>query len=167
MMTWDRAIQIYTASQIENVPAVGDPVDTTEDIFGCPSDTIPRGYGRKRSYSMLFFGYSPYPYPYPYSVNNRVPISKFKTPSDDYLVTEWHSASNLRLMNGWWCIINWWLYYAGYGTEPSPMNGAYHGRGNNFLFVDGHVELVTPDEAMVGDIGNEGTWGRHWNWYSL
>jgi len=158
MTTWDRAIQKYTSNAIAAVPSSSAPVDVTVDLFGCPSDNFTRSYGRKRSYSQIFFAY----YPGQYNYLQRVPVSKFPNPSEDYLVTEWHATDNIRLMNGYRCIMNWWLYIAGEGMAISPMNGQYHGTGINFLFVDGHAGLQTPGDAYVGS-----PWTRHWNWENL
>jgi len=164
---WDRAIQGYLNCPVDKVPSAGDPVDVTVDVFGCPADASVRSVGRKRSYSLLMFDY----YPEPFNYLTHVPMSKIQTPSQDYLVTEWHVPWNLRLANGAGCIIYWGYYYYGnfQSTAPGvpPVDARYHGAGNQFLFVDGHAELQTPVTAMTGVPGNEWSWTFRWNWKNL
>jgi prepilin-type N-terminal cleavage/methylation domain-containing protein/prepilin-type processing-associated H-X9-DG protein len=159
--TWDRFIQNYVKCPIAKVAVAGDPLDSTVDVFGCPSDKLDRTYGRKRSYSMLFFDY-----PAPYNVGKYnymmgVPVAKFSNPSEDFIITEWHASWNRRLGNMPGCIIYYWYYVSGWGGELPPMQGLYHKTGNNFLYVDGHVNLVTPDAATVGGAQ------IHWNWQNF
>jgi prepilin-type N-terminal cleavage/methylation domain-containing protein/prepilin-type processing-associated H-X9-DG protein len=160
--TWDRAIQNYVQCPVDKIAAAGDPLDTTVDVFGCPSDKLNRTYGRKRSYSMLFFDY---PAPYnvgKYNYMTNVPVAKFSNPSEDYIITEWHASWNRRLGNMPGCIIYFWYYISGWlPEEPPPMEALYHKTGNNFLYVDGHVNLVTPANAI------EGGEKFHWNWQTF
>jgi len=164
MLSWDRATQEDLGCAIGAVPQPGDPVDLTADVFGCPSDSIGRPYGRRRSYSMLFFEYAP---PYGsgrYDHTHGVPLGKFGSPSADFIVAEWHAAWNIRLINGPGCVIYWGDYLFGDFALPdvAPMDGGYHGSGNSFLFVDGHAEIVGPERALVGE-----PWAQYWNWNNL
>ena len=101
----------------------------------------------------------------------HVPVNKFMDPAEDFLVTEWHADWNLRLANGAGCIIYWGYFYYGNFGSPTPnlppVDGNYHGSGNNYLFVDGHAALLTPSEATTGVPGLENTWARRWNWKNL
>jgi prepilin-type N-terminal cleavage/methylation domain-containing protein/prepilin-type processing-associated H-X9-DG protein len=156
--TWDRAIQNYVKCPVNKIAVSGDPLDPTVDIFGCPSDKIDRTFGRKRSYSMLFFDLTGGKYNY----MTNVPVGKFPTPSEDFIITEWHASWNRRLGNLPGCTIFFWYYLTGFvASELPPRQGLYHKAGNNFLFVDGHVNLITPDEATVGGAT------IHWNWQNL
>ena len=165
MLSWDRALQRYVGSVVDRIPVSGDPQDATVDAFACPSDRIDRPYGRKRSYSMLFFEYAP---PYGsgrYDHMHGVPITKFPTPAQDFIVTEWHADWNLRLTNGPGCVMYWGYYvYGNFSGPPNlpPKDGRYHGGGNTFLFVDGHAELMAPSQTVVG-----APWKLYWNWENL
>lgn len=157
---WDKKLQIYTHNIIAKVPVPGDPLDLTEDVFGCPADKVTRLFGRKRSYSKVFFDI------YPAIGNQQTPIrvSLFRSPSSDYLFSEWHSAWNIRtaLSSHAEMFPGWYQSGSSAYTEPTPMASKYHGRGNNFLFADNHAELVTPNEAMPSGIAS-----FHWNWQTL
>ena len=81
---WDRKLQVYTSDVIKSVPGPGDPVDSTNDVFSCPGDKKPRGYGRKRSYSKVFFDY----YINSSSIGHQqtsIRVSLFRSPSSDVL----------------------------------------------------------------------------------
>ncbi len=44
------------------------------------------------------------------------------------------------------------------GPGPAPADGAYHGKGNGFLFVDTHAEVLSRGQAYTGDPA------IYWNW---
>ncbi len=159
MTTWDRSLQKYLGEEIKEIPQISTPVDSKNDIFACPSDQKLRPLGRRRSYSQLFFSFLDGGYYY----HQSVPIGAFQSPSRAYIHTEWHRMRNIRLVNGPGCIIFYAYYLLGVPGEPEeiPIENPAHGKGNNFLFVDQHVELQNPGEVMI-DSPTE-----LWNWYNL
>ena len=162
MTTWDRSIQKYVGSDLAKIPASGDPVDPTRDTFSCPSDKKPRSVGRARSYSMLYFDDPINPInPKIYEYRVSVPLARFPSPSEDFLIAEWQYFGNIRLANGPGCIINPYYYNAWpVGDLVLPAEANYHRSGNMFLFVDGHVVLLDTSRAYINN-------QVHWNWQNL
>lgn len=157
MRTWDMELQEYTAQKVAKIPTSGDALDTTNDIFSCPSDLYPRSFGRKRSYARIhgsgLFAYG-----------KAIRMSKFKQPSRDYIVTEWHTGLNRRLANGQSGTMNCWNYSGSYlnadvAAYPYPCLG-YHNRYGNFLFIEGHAESRRRNEAYI-------SYKLNWNWDTI
>ena len=68
----------------------------------------------------------------------------------------------MRRQNWPGCIINHSFYLSGWGNFGDPLPpvfGNYHGRGNAFLFLDGHAQVVSEEEAL------EEAPARHWETY--
>jgi prepilin-type processing-associated H-X9-DG protein len=162
MTIWDRRIQKYAGVDIPSLPDTSGPPEVETDIFWCPKDAYPRPFGRRRSYSMLFFNFYDGPggnmdYLEP------VPIDLFPVPAESFLSSEWHTDMNVRLWNRPPCIIFHWYYLCGDTSAPgpAPMDGRYHGQGNNFLFVDAHAARMSPAEAWTGDPSDYWNWGMN------
>jgi prepilin-type N-terminal cleavage/methylation domain-containing protein/prepilin-type processing-associated H-X9-DG protein len=161
MTTWDRSLQTYCGDVIRDIPQPSDPVDEKRDIFACPSDGKKRPVGRRRSYGQLFFSTLGGGYYY----HQSVPIDVFPSPSRSYIHTEWHRTGNIRLVNGPGCTLFYAYYLYGVGGQPEeiPVEHPAHGQGHNFLFIDSHVELQTPEQVMI----DHPAYKELWNWCNL
>ena len=159
MVTWDKALDPYLASEVE------DPTVNTdhEDIFSCPTDKVERGPDdsgndrRKRSYSQVFYYNIIGKYNKPgepwWPWHNSYIISRAQHPSETILFTDWQTFHNLRHYNNPGSIIHFTYWnggWPGYDADvPSPREAKYHGNGNVYLFLDGHGEPLTPEEPLL------------------
>jgi hypothetical protein len=150
--TWDELLEKYTGGTITDQTALNGGEKT--DIFFCPSDSVTRlePSRMRRSYSMLFYSDNgEYP-----MWHNSLQFSKVTRPGETFLATEWHAPWNYRHYHLPGCIIYHSYWHWGWidcypATPYSPEEGKYHGIGNNYLFIDAHVDLLPPEEATLID----------------
>ena len=130
-----------------NIPQISTPFDEKTDIFACPFDRKIRPVGRSAQLQPVIFTFLGGGYYY----HQSVPIGAFQSPSRAYIHTEWHRTGNIRLLNGPGSTLFYAYYLLGVPGEPDeiPIEHPAHGQGNNFLFVDEHVDLQTPGEVMI------------------
>ncbi len=129
-------------------------------VFVCPSDKIKRSgedtqpyWMRPKSYGMVTRNLT-----YPtYAEANAV--GAFTHPFSTFLAVECQTSYNIRHINWPGTIIDRFLWMDGLAGWPDipPSQGQYHGpQGPNYLFVDGHIEILPPEKA-VEDI--------HWDFF--
>ena len=164
--TWDALMEDYVGAHIADERHSKGKTD----VFSCPADQhqAPPEYPeyadmRIRSYSRTtqeewggfvsaLFG-----------VDGRaeMPFQGAHRPDVTFLVTEWHSTGNLR--HHAWASFMFWYSYIGpwplFPNTPQPLTADYHGTGNNYLFFDGHVALMTGNKVLEGGMPS-----KHW-WY--
>ena len=154
--TWDKAISSYLAAELKNKGEGGEA--KMADVFGCSADKVVResvqngaaefvDVRRKRSYSMVTWE-APWPY-----WHYRQTLSTAKSPAERFLVGEMFETYNVRHMN--WNSFIWRECYVGGSVWakrgvllPSPYKGNYHGKGSNFLFLDGHTSWLQAIDAV-------------------
>ncbi len=136
-------------------PYGGIGTEVGRTLFACPSDRLPRYkstpgdepyYANPRSYAMSCRNYM-------YSWTQSWKLTEFTHPNSTFLLAEWHATFNERALNWPGCFVNqnyWMNYVMGGHPDVPPKDSRYHGlRGANYLFVDGHVELLTVDKAVA------------------
>ena len=160
---WDETLEPFIGA------AGQDPTQDLDksEVFSCPSDRAPREKDmslgiakvtRKRSYSMVFYWLDlndPNPTPAYYQMN--LLATKAETPSETFHITEWHCPWNIRQFNlpgaiiyHYYWRLGWWGMPDPVGTFTTPMDGKYHGSGNNYLFLDSHAAPMIPTDADEG-----------------
>jgi prepilin-type N-terminal cleavage/methylation domain-containing protein/prepilin-type processing-associated H-X9-DG protein len=167
-LTWDggnntsearlRTLMKYIPDTRANDGPYGTPGTEPKgsSVFACPSDMIERykhptdlPYPGIRSYSMVVQNFL-----YSFSLSHR--LTEFTHPERTFLLAEWHSSANIRHMNWEGCWINFNLWAGGeipYPLEPLPKDARYHGpHSPNYLFVDGHIASMSPEQANKPDI---------------
>jgi len=150
MKTWDVALEFYTDTPTEWVACnqiSNTPVDLRVDPFSCPGDQVPREFGRKRSYSRMRTNWGG---------SATATIYAKPTRREDYpdsgktiFLSEWYSANNARRSN-WRASIGQQEYVLGATYLPDPLPPAetnHGGEGSNFVFIDLHLEWLTPEQA--------------------
>lgn len=118
---------------------------TDTRIYKCPADSLNKvknvdqsGQPEARSYSLCVEAMSG---GLPSGLGTATRLTVVQSPSKQFMMTEWHSPDN-----------NWyWGSYAGAQWDIiSPQSiSPSHGRDGrrNFLFMDGHVEIILPGRA--------------------
>lgn len=144
MTSWDKILQKYLGCVIDTLPSAADGVDPEVDIFSCPSDNMPRDYGRKRSYSQVVYR----PAGIPHAYTEPMPRSKMPDNANTFLLCEWWAPWNARLLNWPGCIIDQVYFAWGWHGLYPPSEGHYHGNGSNFLYIDCHVKWLDPGTAL-------------------
>jgi prepilin-type processing-associated H-X9-DG protein/prepilin-type N-terminal cleavage/methylation domain-containing protein len=119
-----------------------------KSVFACPEDKGERDKIRSYSGSQATM-----------AVRDRVngdltpakKLSSFRKPSS--LVT----LSEFREWSGTWqrLLYHAYAHCGGDLTKPNLESRTFHGKNNNLLFVDGHVESKNPYEAVNEDIWTE------------
>jgi prepilin-type N-terminal cleavage/methylation domain-containing protein/prepilin-type processing-associated H-X9-DG protein len=153
MTTWDAALEIYTDTPTKWVPwqqISSLPVDPTVDLFSCPGDQFARSFGRKRSYSRMRPNWGGGAAHYLYHFPSRQ--SDYPDPGTTFCICEWHYIYNVRRYNGMASQGQEEYITGEVGTKhipflPSPMEANHNGEGSNFVFIDGHLEWLTPEQA--------------------
>lgn len=160
IVTWDIDLAPYVSAELGDDYEWGGsgkiPEDGKTDIFACPSDDWSRSEvygGRPRSYAFVTHFPS-------ILFNESTPINWYHRPAEQFVVTEWHATWNSRGMNQPGVCVDylWWNYGYNWGSLPakwanaggpstSPADSDYHGTGNHYLYVDGHVSLLDYDQA--------------------
>jgi prepilin-type processing-associated H-X9-DG protein len=146
--TWDREIAPYLGYTGVVNTTLADQIP----VLKCPSDNVVRTSGKVRSYK-------------PNTISNTDAnmgvlawtssakkesrrIHELPYPSLTILVTETFSADNVQFEKA-----NSILGAPGWLTKISkvpafPDGSFYHGPGQNYLFCDGHVELLIPLDGL-------------------
>lgn len=150
MKTWDVALEFYTDTPTEwmacnQIPS--SPLDLRADPFSCPGDQIPREFGRKRSYSRMRTNWGGSATTTIYNKPTR--REDYPDPGVTVFLCEWQAAYNARRCN-WLASMSQQEYIAGWGYMPSlppPVVADHGGEGSNFVFIDQHLEWLTPEQA--------------------
>ena len=72
-------------------------------------------------------------------------VAQITKPSSTISLLEYWSADNKQFQASW-MYLDGWLG----GTGPITSDGRYyHGQGNNFLYVDGHADLLHPVKCFM------------------
>ena len=149
-VTWDREIAPYLG-----YTGVVTPINLADQVpvLKCPADNVERTTGRVRSYKpntisnadanmgVLAWASS--------AKKDSRRVHELPHPSVTILVTETFSADNVQFDKN-----NAILGAPGWISKLSkvpafPDGRFYHGPGQNYLFCDGHVELVIPLEGLL------------------
>jgi prepilin-type N-terminal cleavage/methylation domain-containing protein/prepilin-type processing-associated H-X9-DG protein len=148
MKTWDVALEVYTDTPTEWIACNStptSPVDSTVDLFSCPGDQLARSFGRKRSYSRMRPNWERWEAHYLYHYPSQ--REDYPDPSMTFFLCEWQHAYNVRRCN-WLASMGHQEYITGWSVTPDlppPMDANHNGEGSNFVFIDGHLEWLTPD----------------------
>lgn len=167
---WDWSIAPYIGTKVNMLATVGGttyPANATS-IFSCPNDTkrakgTPRSYTIPRVYDGFNFNRSGVGY-YKTDTSNgsnsllMVPLQMITSPSETFLLTEY-----LADKNGYDGILGTPNAIAqadgptqlaictpscNYYGQDRWTNKTAHFEGYNYLFADGHVKFLTPNQTM-------------------
>jgi prepilin-type N-terminal cleavage/methylation domain-containing protein/prepilin-type processing-associated H-X9-DG protein len=141
MKTWDMLVtsDVTSATNGGYVPKVTVGVNSCK----CPADTIAHFNNQPvRSYSMVWW------------VNrsngwyvNPVRLVSIPNPSRKILLLEWHESINLRA-NNWDSCLEYGMWQAkSTGTLINNDLGRHHGKGANYLYLDGHAQWLSFEDA--------------------
>jgi len=171
-VTWDEMMEGYVGATIKD--EYHSLSEGKRDVFACPSDqhAAPAGYPefsdmRIRSYSRTTQEEWEGEVSALWGIDGRAKKAFRGThkPSEAFLLTEWHNSGNLRHMN--WASYIFWYYWMGpwpmIPDEP-PMTAKYHGNGNNYLFFDGHVALMSASQVIDGGMPSKYWWFGEKQW---
>ncbi len=152
MKTWDVALETYTSNPTQWVPCnsiLTSPRDPQLDVFSCPSDKfVPTG-GRRRTYSRMRPNWGLWEADTVY--NKATKRDLYPDPEKNFFLCEWSSNYNVRRCN-WLASVGQYEYSISCDNYmpgfPLPRKTNHSGRGANFVFIDLHLEWLTPEQAI-------------------
>lgn len=119
-------------------------------VFQCPSDPYSPLVPRPRSYvycSLGMFNGSGEPDNYS-NTTYQQQISKVSRPARTFMITEWHwNQQDVKSLNGAWAS---WDIVNGAAATSSVGHPA---GARNFLYMDGHVAFLRPDQCNQPSMG--------------
>lgn len=153
--SWDVAIAPYTGMKVE--------LGSSPMIFRCPSDVSAEN---RRSYAMAYFGNSPdgtarfiLGYDNALSSMVGVKLADIPQPAQTIMLTERPSspAGETAIVNN-----TFGHYTSSYVQSPTGADGQdeaqpgkpIHLEGWNYLFSDGHVKWMRPEQTRIGVTSN-------------
>ncbi len=154
-VTWDRELAPYLG-----YTGVVTPINLADQVpvLKCPEDNLERTTGKLRSYkpnsisntdaNMGVLGWASS------AKKESRKVQELPHPSVTILITETFSADNVQFDKN-----NSILGAPAWLTKMSkvpafPDGSFYHGKGQNYLFCDGHVELLIPLEGLLVQLPN-------------
>jgi len=151
---WDREIAPYLGMDSPSVA-------TQNKVLQCPRDPFKRSSGYARSYvASAFNPADPSNQVGVFSrwangaaVGSSIRLQALPRPSVTILVAELFNADNRQFEKAFaYLLAPGWV--PGSSSVPKLPDGSfYHGKGQNYLFCDGHVEILAP-EGIRTDIPN-------------